>query len=104
MRVRNELTDPGRVERRFEPADAPPTPAGTHLNSPAARFEALESRMEGGFFAVTEQMIEQRASVEAGYERLDKSLHALSGSLARLERKLDRVLALSVESRGRSRT
>jgi hypothetical protein len=74
MTVRNELTDLGRVERRFEPAGAPPTPAGTHLNAPAARFEALE-----------------------------KSLHALSGSLARLERKLDRVLALSVESRGRSR-
>jgi len=83
MRVPNELTDPGRVERRSEPA--------------------LEKRMEDGFFAVTEQMIAQRASVESGYERLDKSIHALSGSLARLERKLDRVLALSVESRGRSR-
>jgi hypothetical protein len=83
MRVRDELTEPDRVERRSEPA--------------------LEKRMEDGFFAVTEQMIEQRASVESGYERLDKGIHALSGSLARLERKLDRVLALSVESRGRSR-
>ena len=36
-------------------------------------------------------------------ERVDKSLHALGGSLARLERKLDRILALSVESRGRNR-
>jgi hypothetical protein len=83
MRVRDDLADAGRVERTSEPA--------------------LEKRMEDGFFAVTEQMIEQRASVESGYERLDKSIHALSGSLARLERKLDRVLALSVESRGRSR-
>jgi hypothetical protein len=103
MTVRNELTHAGRVERGCDPADAPPTPEVTPLNSSAAGFDALEQRMEHGFFTVTEQMIEQRASVESGYERLDKSLHALGGSLARLERKLDRVLALSVESRGRSR-
>jgi hypothetical protein len=36
-------------------------------------------------------------------DRIDRSVHALSGSLARLERKLDRILALSVESRGRNR-
>jgi hypothetical protein len=61
----------------------------------------LEKRIEDGFFAITEQMIELRAGVESDHERLDKSLHALSSGLARLERKLDRILALSVESRGR---
>ena len=103
MTVRNELTNLDPVNRRFEPADAPPTPVDSRSDAVNARFETLEKRMEDGFFAIIEQMIEQRASVEAGYERLDKNLHALSSGLARLERRLDRVLALSVESRGRSR-
>jgi chromosome segregation ATPase len=70
------------------------------------RFDQIDERfeqVEGGFAAVTEQLVEQRAYTEFGYERLDKSLHALSGGLSRLERKLDRILALSVESRGRNR-
>ena len=100
----NELTDQGAIEKRFEPAGGPLTPADTRVDPVApvdVGFDVLEKRMENGFFAVTEQMIEQRAGVESGYERLDKSLHALSSGLARLERKLDRVLALSVESRAR---
>jgi hypothetical protein len=56
-----------------------------------ARFGQVDARLEefdGRFDAL---------------EKLEKSLHALSGNLARLERKLDRILALSVESRGRNR-
>jgi hypothetical protein len=66
------------------------------------RFEQIDERIERGFAAVTEQLVEQRSYTEFGYERLDKTLHALGGGLARLERKLDRILALNVESRGRN--
>lgn len=48
--------------------------------------------------------IDQRFErIEKRFEQVDKSLQALGGGLARLERKLDRILALSVESRGRNR-
>ena len=47
--------------------------------------------------------IDQRfEQIEKRFEQVDKSLQALGGGLARLERKLDRILALSVESRGRN--
>jgi hypothetical protein len=50
------------------------------------------------------EQIEQRfEQIEKRFEQVDKSLQALGGGLARLERKLDRILALSVESRGRNR-
>lgn len=55
------------------------------------RLEAVDARLEG---------IDGRFDV---LDRIDKSVHALNGNLARLERKLDRILALSVESRGRNR-
>jgi hypothetical protein len=84
------------VDRRFEQVDK-------RFEQVDERFGLVENRLEDGFAGVTEQLVEQRAYTEFGYERLDKSLHALSGGLARLERKLDRVLALSVESRGRNR-
>ena len=48
--------------------------------------------------------IDQRfEQIEKRFEQVVKSLHALSGGISRLERKLDRILALSVESRGRNR-
>jgi hypothetical protein len=46
----------------------------------------------------------ERAAMEYGHDRLEKAIHALSAGVARLERKLDRILALSVESaRARNR-
>ena len=66
------------------------------------RFETLETRLREGVAAVSEQLVEQRVDTQVGYTRLDQSLHALSGGLARLERRLDRVLALCVESRARN--
>lgn len=65
------------------------------------RLEQIEHRMVDGFRAVGEQFVDERACTELGYDRLDKALQALSGGIARLERKLDRMLALIVESRGR---
>jgi hypothetical protein len=65
------------------------------------RFERVEKRMEDGSLAVAGQFAELRAYTEFGYERLDKALNGLSGGIARLERKLDRILALSIESRRR---
>jgi hypothetical protein len=36
-------------------------------------------------------------------DRVDKALQSLSAGIARIERKLDRILALAVESRTRQR-
>lgn len=65
------------------------------------RLGQIEDRMVDGFRAVGEQFADERACTEGGYDRLDKALRALSGGITRLERKLDRMLALIVESRGR---
>ena len=50
-----------------------------------------------------EQIDQRFEQIEKRFEQIDKSLHALNGGIARLERKLDRILALNVESRGRNR-
>jgi uncharacterized protein Yka (UPF0111/DUF47 family) len=50
-----------------------------------------------------EQIDQRFEQIEKRFEHVDKSLYALSGGIARIERKLDRILALSVESRGRNR-
>ena len=84
------------VDRDFEQS-------GGGLQQVDQRFEALETRLREGLAAVSEQLVEQRVDTQFGYTRLDQSLHALSGGLARLERRLDRVLALCVESRARNR-
>jgi predicted nuclease with TOPRIM domain len=49
-----------------------------------------------------EEVDQRFEQIEKRFEQVDKSLHALNGGIARLERKLDRILALSVESRGRN--
>ena len=67
------------------------------------RFDQAERRLDRAMETATEQFIEQRSYTEFAYDRLDKALNALSGGITRLERKLDRLLALVVESRGRSR-
>ena len=60
--------------------------------------EETRARLEG----VDTRLDDLDGRVEA-IDRLDKGMHALSGSLARLERKLDRILALSVEARNKGR-
>lgn len=62
------------------------------------RFERVDRRLDEAFVEITQQFVEQRTSVEFGYERLDKAVQTLHAGIARLERKLDRILALSVES------
>jgi hypothetical protein len=91
-----------QIDGRFEQIDGRFERIDERLGRIDERFEQIDERIERGFAAVTEQLVEQRSYTEFGYERLDKTLHVLGGGLARLERKLDRILALSVESRGRN--
>lgn len=99
---------------RFEDVDKAFERVDTRFEHIDKRFDLVDKRLEDGFAAVTEQLVEQRAYTEfsyerlqmamaGGYDRLEKSIHSLSGGVARLERKLDRVLALTVESRSRNR-
>jgi hypothetical protein len=67
------------------------------------RFEQVDRRLDESFSAITQQFVEQRAYTDYAYERLDRADHSLSAGIARLERKLDRILALVVESRTRLR-
>ena len=67
------------------------------------RFDQTTERKESDVATSHEQFVEQRPSIEPGYERLDKALYALGGGITRLERKLDRLLALVVEARVRNR-
>ena len=66
------------------------------------RCDAIERRIDDRTITVSNQFAELRAHTEFGYERLEKALNGLSGGIARVERKLDRILALSVESRRRA--
>jgi hypothetical protein len=68
-----------------------------------ARFERIDRRLDESFAAITQQFVEQRAHTDFAYERLDRTDQSLSAGIARLERKLDRILALVVESRTRLR-
>jgi predicted nuclease with TOPRIM domain len=95
-----------QIDGRFEQIDGRFEQIDERFERIDERFDQIDGRfeqVEGGFAAVTKQLVEQRAYTEFGYDRLDKTLHALGGGLARLERKLDRILALGVESRGRNR-
>jgi hypothetical protein len=65
------------------------------------RFEHIDRRLDESFAAVTQQLVEQRAYTDFAYERLGKSDQSISAGITRLERKLDRILALAVESRSR---
>jgi hypothetical protein len=66
------------------------------------RFERVDRRLDEAFVEITQQFVEQHRYVEFGYERLDKAVQALHAGIARLERKLDRILALSVEAARRT--
>jgi hypothetical protein len=68
-----------------------------------ARFERIDRRLDESFAAITQQFVEQRAYTDFAYERLDRADKSLSAGITRLERKLDRILALVVESRARAR-
>jgi hypothetical protein len=75
---------------------------GGDVSDERLRQEMLE-QMESDVEMSDEQFVEQRSSSEAGHERLERVLHALGGGIARLERKLDRILALVTEARVRNR-
>lgn len=63
------------------------------------RFEQIERRIEHSVGAVSEQFGEHRAYTEFRYEQLDKAFQSIAAGIARLERKLDRILAIVVESK-----
>jgi hypothetical protein len=63
-----------------------------------ARFERIDRRLDESFAAISQQFVEQRAYTDFAYERLDRADQSLSAGISRLERKLDRILALVVES------
>jgi len=67
------------------------------------RFEQVDRRLDESFAAITQQFVEQRAYTDFAYERLDRADQSLNAGITRLERKLDRILALIVESRTRLR-
>ena len=69
-----------------------------------ARFDRIDRRLEESFAAITQQFVEQRAYTNFAYERLDRADQSLRAGIARLERKLDRILALVVESQNRARS
>jgi len=68
-----------------------------------ARLELLDRRLAESFAAITKQCVEQRAYTELAHERLDKADHTLIAGINRPERKLDRILALVIESHARRR-
>jgi hypothetical protein len=67
------------------------------------RFEQMDRRLDESFAVTTQQFVEQRAYTDFAYERLDKVIQSVSAGIARLERKLDRILALVVEFGARRR-
>ena len=75
-------------------------PVGEELSD---RFRQIDRRFEEGSESMSQQLSEQRAYTEFACERIDKAFHSVSAGIARLERKLDRILALATESRGRQR-
>jgi len=61
------------------------------------QFEHVDRRVDAAATTVAEQFVEQRAYTDFGYDRIDKALQSLNAGIARIERKLDRILALSVD-------
>jgi hypothetical protein len=68
-----------------------------------ARFEQVDRRLDESLAVITQQFVEQRASTDVASDRLDRADQSLNAGISRLERKLDRILALVVESRTRLR-
>lgn len=68
-----------------------------------ARFEQVDRRLDESFAAITQQFSEQRAYTDFAYERLEKADQTLTAGITRVERKLDRILAVIVESQVRRR-
>ena len=67
------------------------------------RFDHADRRLDRAIETATDEFVEQRSYIEFAHDRLDKALNALSAGIVRIERKLDRILAVVVESRGRGR-
>ncbi len=81
------------VDKRFEDVDK-------RFEGVDTRFEGIDKRIEDGFTADAVQFAGQRAYTKFAYARLEK---AMTGRFDRLERKLDRVLAILPIPRKRNR-
>lgn len=69
-------------------------------------IEALERAAEPPENAIGDgydNFVNERSSTQLAHERLDKALNALSAGIVRIERKLDRILAMVTEARVRNR-
>jgi hypothetical protein len=79
------------VDRRFDAVDR-------RFDAVDARFDAVDRRFEEMGRATDEAFLEQRQYTEFVYTQLDAKMDAgftrVDGHLARLERKLDRVIEL----------
>jgi hypothetical protein len=53
--------------------------------------------------ALLEQLAGHRAAIASACDRFGNDVHTLGAGIARLERKLDRILAVSLDLRGRNR-
>ena len=93
----------GEVNARFGEVNARFDEVTARFDEITARFERIDRRLDESFAAITQQFVEQRAYTDFAYERLDKADQALTAGITRLERKLDRILALVVESNARRR-
>jgi len=93
----------GEVNARFDEVNARFDEVTARFDEITARFERIDRRLDESFAAITQQFVEQRAYTDFAYERLDKADQSLSAGITRLERKLDRILALVVESNARRR-
>jgi ABC-type transporter Mla subunit MlaD len=59
--------------------------------------------MAATLLELLEQLTHHRAAIASACDRLDNNVHSLGAGISRLERKLDRILAVSLDLRGRNR-
>ena len=66
-------------------------------------MSAPPTRVDGPVAALLEHLAGHRAAIASACDRLDNEVRTLAAGIARLERKLDRILAVSLDLRGRNR-
>ena len=69
-------------------------------------IDAIENAAEPPENAIEDggdNFVNERSSTQLAHERLDKAFNALSAGIVRIERKLDRILAMVTEARVRNR-
>jgi DNA anti-recombination protein RmuC len=101
-----------QVDERFAQVDERFAQVDARFAQVDERFDRLEKRVEDGSRAVDEHFIEQRAYIEFGLERLEKTIDGRLANVVdgmntrfdRLERKLDQALDIRSNPRRPKRT